>query len=229
MRTTVPPRMDGSSLKLASIRAPASLPISGHQRVALRRAQLARRHNLRLANPCCSCTQRAIGRGHLAQPAPMRSLLISTASRLRSSFCSPSFAFILSRIATFCTCGDGGIHKELAQLGAAVPGGQKIGQLAVDARPCPAWRRSPHRERRGRNGKQRLPLVLPSLAASAGGTTRQSAPDPSPASEPVAWPPDRWPGRRQSGASRAAPARQPRQSPARQTAQCASSPLQARP
>jgi hypothetical protein len=61
----------------------------------------------------------------------MRSFLISTASRLRSSFCSLQLGVHLVQNRHLLRDGDSRVHKQLAQLGALVPGGKKIIQLLV--------------------------------------------------------------------------------------------------
>ena len=64
MRTTVPPRIDSSSLKTGLNPRPGQLAHTGHQLCALLRAQFARRHNLRLPNAQPLLQLRALRRGH---------------------------------------------------------------------------------------------------------------------------------------------------------------------
>ena len=65
---------------------------------------------------------------------PMRLLVMSTASRLRSSFCEAHLLVQLVQDGDFLRSRSGGILKERAQLGAAFPRSQNIGKLAIENR-----------------------------------------------------------------------------------------------
>ena len=87
----------------------------------------------------------------------MRSLEMSTAIRLRSSFCSFELCVQLVQNLHLLHGGNGRVLKEVAQLRAAVPGGQKVAQLRVDGGRVQLGGGDHIGKGAGRSGKQRRP------------------------------------------------------------------------
>ena len=170
MRTTVPPKIDASSLKLASMRAPASLPTPAVSLALSSLLELARRHNLHRANPLPLLHLRAPGRDHFAHLAD--AVVVDQHRQQVAQFLlKPSLAFNLSSIATFCVAAIAGFTK--SSRNSALPSRWRENRsTAGQARLCPASAGPPHRQRRWRNALQRLPSTF-ALPWRSGAATRR--------------------------------------------------------
>ena len=216
-----------SNLKLASTRAPASLPTPPPARCAHPLLQLARRHNLRLPNSHPLLQRRTVGRGHFAH-RPMRSLIdqhrqqvaqfLSAVPASRSA-CreSPLFA------------APGPPDSERIRATPALP--SQVATKSANCRSIAAvsrWPMSPHRETREHSGRQMQPFssVLPWRHRLR---TVLSMRDRSPASNQLLRGLLNRPDPLQSAATRAVPAPRPLRFPARRLQQCGRSLLRCWP
>jgi hypothetical protein len=141
--------------------------------------------------PNCSCKS-------CDKPPPLRHVADAVVvdehgEQVAQLLLQPSFAFSLSRMATFCAAGMAGFTKRTRAARRCLPRWRENRRTGGRWRPCRAWHRSPHRKGAGVAGNKGGHLVLPSLACGRRRPrrqqTRRSGRDRSPASEPVAWRP----------------------------------------
>ena len=123
--------MDLSSLKLGVDLCAGQFGHFGHQRVALLLAQLARGHDLRRANARLLLQNAAPGRGHFGHVADA---IVGDehGEQVAQLLLQAQLGVQLVENRDLLRSRNGGIHEERAQLGAAIPCGEKIGELAVD-------------------------------------------------------------------------------------------------